>query len=140
MAEKMIERRLCLRFKVPGATINYVKIGLFGKRKSSVEEFCPMLDMSRGGVRFLTQKLLSFRSKVAVEIFIPAERQPLTFTGRVIWAGFNPGKSYKYQVGIKFDVYGEEKKQNNPANLTRIIGFEQRFLEPGGPLGAENQA
>lgn len=126
MGEKEMERRLCQRFNVPGTTASYVKIGLFGRRKKVVEEFCPVLDMSRGGIRFLTQKLLNFKSRIEINVSVPGERAPLTLIGRVVWASFNPGKSYRYQAGIKFTPYGEEKNLNNPDFLSRIIALERR--------------
>ncbi len=126
MGEKEIERRLCQRFNVPGTTTSYVKIGLFGRRKKVVEEFCPVLDMSRGGIRFLTQKLLNFKSRIEINVSVPGERGPLTLIGRVVWASFNPGKSYRYQAGIKFSPYGGDKGQNDPDFLSRIIALEQK--------------
>ena len=77
MGEKGIERRLCQRFKIPGATVSYHK-GRFLSSKARIdEEFCPVLDLSRGGVRFLTQKPLKFKSKVYLQLSIPGERVPL---------------------------------------------------------------
>ena len=66
MGDKEIERRLCQRFKIPGATISYRKESSFRTRAD--EEFCPVLDLSRGGVRFLTQKPLKFKSKVVLQM------------------------------------------------------------------------
>ncbi len=129
MADKGIERRLCQRFKVPGATLSYRRETLFSPENRYAEEFCPVLDVSRGGVRFLTQKALKFKSKVALQISIPGERVPLNLRGRVRWSSFNAGKSYKYQAGVQFNPYGEEKGQNYPGALVKIIALEQKFLE-----------
>jgi hypothetical protein len=130
MAEKGIERRLCQRFKIPGATISYRKEKLFSSRKKIDEEFCPVLDVSRGGVRFLTQKLLKFKSRISLQLSIPGERVPLDLKGRVRWSNFNAGKSYKYQAGVQFNPYGLEKDQNIPQALTKIVALEQKFVEP----------
>ncbi len=129
MVDKGIERRLCQRFKVPGATLSYRRERLFASEGRYAEEFCPVLDVSRGGVRFLTQKSLKFKSKVALQISIPGERVPLNLRGRVRWSSFNAGKSYKYQAGVQFNPYGEEKGQNYPGALVKIIALEQTFLE-----------
>src|SRR5665647_2542054 len=67
MGEKGIERRLCQRFKIPGATVSYRKEKLFSSKTKIDEEFCPVLDLSRGGIRFLTQKPLKFKSKVTLQ-------------------------------------------------------------------------
>jgi Tfp pilus assembly protein PilZ len=133
MGEKGIERRLCQRFKIPGATVSYRKEKLLLSKTKIDEEFCPVLDLSRGGVRFLTQKPLKFKSKVILQLSIPGERIPLDLKGRVRWSTFNAGKSYKYQAGVQFSPYGLEKKQNVPQTLTKIVVLEQKFLEPSGP-------
>jgi len=138
MAEKGMERRLCQRFKIDGATVSYRRDKLFASKSGSDEEFCPVLDLSRGGVRFLTQKPLKFKSKISLQLSVPGERVPLDLKGRVRWSTFNSGQSYKYQAGIQFNPYGLEKGQNSPQALTKIVVLEQRFVAPeaaNGPAG-----
>ena len=132
MVEKGLERRLCQRFKIPGATVSYRKAKLFSPKAKVDEEFCPILDLSRGGVRFLTQKPLKFKSKVSLQLSIPGERIPLNLNGRVRWSTFNAGKSYKYQAGVQFNPYGLEKNQNGSQSLTKLVSLEQKYAEPGG--------
>lgn len=133
MGEKGIERRLCQRFKLPGATVSYRKEKLLSSKTKIDEEFCPVLDLSRGGVRFLTQKPLKFKSKVTLQLSIPGERIPLNLKGRVRWSTFNAGKSYKYQAGVQFSPYGLEKNQNVPHVLTKIVTLELKFIDQGSP-------
>jgi len=130
MEERGLERRACQRFKIPGATASYAK-GKFGlsKKGEFIEEFCPVVDISRGGIQFLTLKPLKNNAKLTLKIAIPGERVPLTLKGEVRWSAPNPGKSYKYQVGIQFYPYGEKEDQNYPGNLVKIIALEQKFLE-----------
>jgi Tfp pilus assembly protein PilZ len=135
MGEKEVERRLCQRFKIPGATISYRKEKLFSSKTGADEEFCPVLDLSRGGIRFLTQKPLKFKSRIHLQLSIPGERVPLDLKGRVRWSTFNAGKSYKFQAGVQFNPYGLEKGQNVPQTLTKIVGLEQRFVEPETAAG-----
>jgi Tfp pilus assembly protein PilZ len=137
MGDKGVERRLCQRFKIPGSTISYRREKLFSAQTGFSDEFCPVLDISRGGVRFLTQKPLKIKSKVVLQISIPGERIPLILRGRVRWSSFNPGKSYKYQTGVQFNPYGEEKSQNYPGNLVKIIALEQKFSEPTNGEGGD---
>lgn len=131
MSEKGIERRLCQRFRIPGATISYTRQKLLFSPKGFHEEFCPVLDISRGGVRFLTQRPLKFKAKVILQISVPGERVPLNLKGHIRWTSFNPGKSYKFQAGVQFNAYGEKKDQNYPGTLVKIIALEQKFIEPG---------
>ena len=133
MGDKGMERRLCQRFKIAGATVSYRRDRFFSPKAKVDEEFCPVLDLSRGGVRFLTQKPLKFKSKVSLQLSIPGERIPLEMKGRVRWSTFNAGKSYKYQAGVQFNPYGLEKDQNPPQALTKLVGLEQKFIQPEPP-------
>lgn len=125
------EGRECIRFEVPGATVSYKKKKLFSSKEKYGEEFCPVLDMSRGGIRFLTQNPLKINSRLILKISLPGEKIPLNQMGHVRWASFNVGKSYKYQIGVQFDPYGEKKGQNYPGNLTKTIALEQKFAPKG---------
>jgi len=136
MGEKDVERRLCQRFTIPGATISYRKEGLFSSKTRTEEEFCPVLDLSRGGIRFLTQKPLKFKSRVLLQLSVPGERVPLDLRGRVRWSTFNSGQSYKYQAGVQFNPYGLERGQNVPQTLTKIVALETKFVDPAHPVGS----
>lgn len=140
MSDKGIERRLCQRFKIPGATVSYQRERRFFPPKGFEQEFCPVLDVSRGGVRFLTQKPLKSKARVVLQISIPGERIPLNLRGQVRWSSFNPGKSYKFQSGVQFNAYGEKKGQNYPGALVKIIALEQKFIEPGDQGGTANNS
>lgn len=133
MKDKNIEQRSCFRFRIPGATVSYRTIRLLRKQQKFQEEFCPVLDISRGGIHFLTQNLLKFRSKVEVAVFVPGEVTPFYLKGKIIWCTFNPGKSYKYQVGLQFNPYGEEKNQNPPSVLLRLASLEEKFTNAENP-------
>ncbi|MCJ7643378.1 MAG: PilZ domain-containing protein [Candidatus Aminicenantes bacterium] len=140
MSDKGVERRLCHRFKIPGSTVAYTKQKFLLSPKGFDEEFCPVLDISRGGVRFLTQKPLKFKAKVVLQISIPGERVPLNLKGCIRWSSFNPGKSYKFQAGVQFNAYGEKKDQNYPGSLVKIIALEQKFIEPGEAESSGNKS
>ncbi|MGD9346092.1 MAG: PilZ domain-containing protein [Candidatus Aminicenantes bacterium] len=122
-----IERRTCIRFEIPGATLSYKKDKALLPESKYGEEFCPILDISRGGLRFLTQENLKINSNVTLKISLPGERVPLVMKGQVRWSAINAGKSYKYQVGVQFNPYGEKKGQNYPGALVKIIALEQKF-------------
>ena len=122
-----IERRTCIRFEIPGATASYrLKKSLLIKSSES-EEFCPVLDISRGGLRFLSKGDLKIGILVTLKISIPGERIPLELHGQVRWSSPEEGGSYKHQVGVQFNPYGEKKGQNYPGSLVKIIALEQKF-------------
>lgn len=123
-----MEKRTCVRFKIPGATVNYKTEKLFPSPGETYgEEFCPVLDLSRGGILFVCQEKLKPETKIHLKLSIPGERSALKLDGIIRRVTPNPGKSYKFQVGTQFFPYGEKKGQNYLGNLVKIISLEQKF-------------
>ncbi len=127
MAEDGYERRSCVRFAIPGATVDYQRKTLLPT--GFIEEFCPLGDISRGGVRFLAQKPIKPETEVSVRISVPGERIPFTMKGVVKWSASAPGKTYSYQIGVKFHPYGDKKEENLPQNMVKIMALEQKYAE-----------
>ena len=121
-----IERRKCRRFAIPGAVISYSQKKPLFSRKNYDEEFCPVLDLSQGGIRFQGQRSLDIDSENIVRISIPGERVPLILKGHVKWQAFDFEK-YKYHAGVQFNPYGENKEENYPGFMVKIIELEQKF-------------
>ena len=128
MEYKGINRRACKRIKIEGATVTYKEGRFFFSKKQYVEEFYPVVEISRGGIRFLGKKLFTISSKVSIKISLPEEESPLILKGRVRWTFLNPAMSYKYQIGIQFDPFGWKKGCNHPEVLEKIMKLEQKFL------------
>jgi Tfp pilus assembly protein PilZ len=125
-----IERRTCIRFEIPGATVSYkLKKPLLAKTTYG-EEFCPTIDLSRGGLRFLSQEEMKIGTPIMLKISIPGERIPLELHGQIRWVAPQMGMSYKCQIGVQFSPYGEKKGQNYPGSLVKIIALEQKFAPP----------
>jgi hypothetical protein len=131
MAERMQERRVCERFFIPGAVINYKEESFLFSRKY-VEDAFPVSDISRGGVGFLCNAPLKIDADVTMKIIIPGGGAPLILKGRVRWILLNPEKSYKYQIGVQFAPYGEKRGENDLEILQRIIALETQFLKGPG--------
>lgn len=128
MVFKGIDRRACKRIKIEGATVTYKEGRFFFSKKQYVEEFYPIVEISRGGVRFLGKKLFTISSKVSIKISLPEESSPLILTGKVRWTSLNPAVSYKYQIGIQFDPFAWKKGCNHPEVLEKIMKLEQKFI------------
>ncbi len=128
MEYKGINRRAYKRIKIRGATVTYKEGKFFFSKKQYVEEFYPVIEISRGGVRFLGKKLFAISSKVSIKISIPEESSPLVLKGRIRWTSLNPAVSYKYQIGIQFDPFALKKGCNHPEVLEKIMKLEQKFL------------
>jgi hypothetical protein len=71
MEAKGAERREHKRFNIPGATVSVRLEKYFFSRRRYVEEFYPVMEISRGGIRFVGQRLISTTSKVSLKIAIP---------------------------------------------------------------------
>lgn len=135
------EKRLCQRFMIPGATISYRKERWLGSRKEFDEEFCPLHNISRGGVSFSCRQNLKPGTALIIQISIPGEMVPLTQLGEVRWSAGQDNSNYPYKVGVQFQAYGNQKGQNYPGNLVKIIALEHKFAEvkKKGP-GEESEA
>ena len=128
MEYKGINRRAYKRIKIEGATVTYKEGRFFFSKKQYVEEFYPVVEISRGGVRFLGKKLFTISSQVSIKISLPEEPSPLILRGKVRWTSLDPTMSYMYQIGIQFDPFGLKKGCNHPEVLEKIMKLEQKFL------------
>ncbi len=128
MEYKGIDRRAYKRIKIKGATVTYKEGRFFFSKKQYVEEFYPVVEISRGGVRFLGKKLFTISSQVSLKISLPEEPSPLILRGQIRWTSLNPAMSYKYQIGIQFDPFALKKGCNHPEILEKIMKLEQKFL------------
>ena len=130
MSDPELEKRTCARFRIPGATVAYKKEkSLFKRSPDYGGEFLPMLDLSRGGIRFLTSEAIALDTKVHLSIQVPGDPSPLKIDGTVRWSAPNIGHSFKYQIGVQFYPYGEKKGMNYPGTLVKIIAIEQKFMD-----------
>jgi Tfp pilus assembly protein PilZ len=128
MEYKGIDRRAYKRVKIEGATVTYKEGRFFFSKKQYVEDFLPVVEISRGGVRIMGKKLFTIASKISLKISIPDEPSPLILRGRVRWTSLNPAKDYKYQIGIQFDPFALKKGCNHPEILEKIMRLEEKFL------------
>lgn len=126
MAERP-ERRACERFVIPWATASY-KVEGFISSGHFTEDLFPVVDISRGGLRLLTNSLLKVEARVTLMILIPGDAVALDLRGKVNWVAPNLEKSFKYQVGIQFAPYGENKGENSLEVFKRLKAIEERFL------------
>ena len=133
MSEKSFEKRLCVRFQIPGAEVKYKKESTFFKKSDFGDEPLPLIDISRGGIRFFAHEIPKFDSRITIRIFLPEESAPLVLEGTVRWYSPNPDARYKYQIGVQILPYGGGKDENSPAALHKIIELEEKFLAETEP-------
>jgi hypothetical protein len=123
-----MEKRECHRFNIPGTTLYYKKDSMFHHKGPYPDKYYPVLDISRGGLRFLTNERPQIGLPVEVRISVPeADYQP-EIKGVVRWVSRNLEKSYRYQTGVVFNAYGDKKKENPSEILSFIQSLEQDHL------------
>ena len=122
------ERRRFTRFKVPGAKVTYFQKFFFFSSIVYSEEFCPVVDVSRGGIQFLSRRFFKSLKKILMQIYIPEEESCLNLTGRIKWSFFNPFGDYNYQVGIQFEPFVGRKGYNHSQALDKLASLETKFL------------
>lgn len=127
-----LKRKRFKRLRIKGATVNFIQKHFLFYKGDYSEEFCPVIDLSRGGIRFLCRRLLStLIKKITVQIYIPGEKSYLNLKGRIKWISLNPSMNYRYQVGVQFNSFGERKEDNRPEILERLIALERKVLAQG---------
>lgn len=127
MPQAVEDKRENKRFSLPWLSLYYRKERLFSSKNNYAEEQCPIIDISRGGLRFLTLKPININAKLTLKILIPNEEDPLIIKGVVRWRSVSPTRSFKHQIGIKFYPFIKKKGQNDPRYLKKIIELEQLF-------------
>jgi hypothetical protein len=125
MPDHDLEKRGCGRFRIPGATVRTKRKKTLFRKDGYCHESSPLLDLSRGGVRFLTSAKLPLDAAVTIEMTIPGEDTPLAVLGHVRWFAPHRDPIFKYQFGVQFDPYGDKESYNPPEILDRIIALEQ---------------
>jgi PilZ domain-containing protein len=116
------ERRSCERFAVPGATVDWESDREPGRSGSE----CPLGDLSRGGVRFLTPAPPEGGTLLRVALHIPGEPEPVRLRGSVVWRLVSSGQIHN--VAIAFEPYSSSPGANQPDALERLVAIEARFL------------
>jgi|YelNatPaOPRAMG01_1025707.scaffolds.fasta_scaffold67642_2 hypothetical protein len=121
-----LDRRICERFQIPGATVSYKKKGLLRMGRTFAETSCPLVEISYNGVRFLNRKELEPDQEILVEILSPANETALTLKGKVIWSEAVEGNGY--HTGIQFYPYGRKKGENEPRKLSHIKRWAEKYV------------
>jgi len=128
MPSREKERRACARFVVFGATVTYSgKTGLLA-RKIVEDERRPVVNMSRGGLLFLSQQNIKPDAGLTITLRDAGDQVVCALKARVIWTSPSFGESYPYKVAVQFAPYGSGADCNPPEDLEKIKELEATHL------------
>jgi len=126
-----LKKRKCKRFLIPGTTLYYGKKASGFFRQKYSEDFYPVINLSRGGAKFLCNERLRAGSAIMVKLNIPEINEHPEIIANVRWISKNPEQSYKYQTGIEFNAYGTGRNENPASVLTLLENLEQSGFNKG---------
>ncbi len=115
-----MKKRNCKRFSVIGVTLYYRKKPLLWGRGEFTRDYFPVLDMSRGGLRFLSNHKISPSSALTLKVNFPGVDHPKEIKAVLRWVARNREESYRYQNGVSFNAYGNGK-QENPLEILDLL-------------------
>ncbi len=123
--EEVDDRRESPRFELEGMTLEYERPKVFTGTDPLAENDCPVLDLSRGGLRFLTNKRLSAGMQLNLRISVPDDPEVAALRGQVLWAFLNRGP-YRHRIGVQFAPFGDEAGCNTAVTLAILERWESR--------------
>jgi hypothetical protein len=123
----MLERRICERFIVPGSAITYRVQRFFTRNQPFTNTLYPVTDLSKGGLSFLSDNPLKENKKISLRLHTSEKENPIQLEGKIAYVVINPGGSYKYRVGIKFNPFGTKEDFNRLENLNRLEELEKAY-------------
>ena len=113
------ERRAFGRFDIPGASLSYKETAFL--RKGLVEEFCPIQNLSRGGLKMLCRQPIWPGRKLSLSLNFAEDDLVLEWSGRVAWIYPVRDADFAFSAGVQFDPFEE---QQNPRAAAVLAGFE----------------
>ncbi len=76
------------------------QVPIDAKRQSIFDQFCSV-DISKGGVGFISKKPIALSAKIAIELEVDPNQGSALMMGKVVWVKPDQ-KRHHYRVGIKF--------------------------------------
>jgi hypothetical protein len=123
--DEKIQRRP--RFVIPRTTVKY-QTHNFWTRKPGFSNPCPLVDLSRAGLAFLTDYAPKLGMWVSMCLKFPEREDILRVEGHVVYVVATGIAGYRYRVGIKFWPFANRGYCNALKALDVLVGFEKTFL------------
>ena len=125
---RRLRQRAYNRFAVPGATVSCVVT----EKKPFPVETCPLSDIDRGGLSFLTNYSPAVGSEINLIVSPPSLTESFELCGHVIYAiSRGPGLTYGYRVGVELKPFTRSGDGNSIQSLNAIKTLEQTYDKRG---------
>lgn len=115
------DRRKNTRFRVRNCVVRYADTHFQSFRTEHAGDH-QLLDLSRGGMKFVAQWEVAPGTQLAISLHVPAYANPIPLTGKVAWCRSIPGEEGVFLVGLAF------------GNLVERSAEALRRLEQDGKL------
>jgi len=90
------------------------------------------LDISEGGLCFVTKRRLETNANLRVKLNLPAQESPLpVITGRVAWIKETESSEHKYKIGLEFIHLSRENHQAISKLIKNISSSRSRYVGTG---------
>ena len=119
-----LKKRNCKRFSIPGITLHYREKAFFFFAGKYSEDYYPVINLSKGGAKFLCNQRLAPGNRITIRLDIPGMDQPHEILANIKWISKNLEKSYRYQTGISFNSYGVRNNENSMEILSFLKALE----------------
>lgn len=119
------ERRSFARFEVPGASLSYRAGGFL--RKGPAEEFCPVENLSLGGLKMLCRLPLRPGRRLALRMSFADDDLILEWSGRVAWIFPVRDADFAFSMGVHFDPLEGRRNPKAVAVLAALKSLEKKY-------------
>jgi hypothetical protein len=116
--------RVRRRILIPKATVRYRIFG-FWRRKTDFSNQCPLVDVSRDGLAFLSDLAQKPREKILLLLRIPTEPDALQIRGHVVYSVATGIIGYRHRIGVRFFPFAEKRGCNSPKALDVLVKLEE---------------
>jgi hypothetical protein len=112
------------RIILPGATVSIL---LRGRtiHDSGVPNSCPLIDISKGGLAFLSDRPLKLGRRVSLILRCTEITNTLCLEGRVVHTVASDIAGYPYRVGVRFMPFEAKRGCNSPEILEVLTQLEK---------------
>ncbi len=121
-----VERRASVRLEIPGASLRYRLRGLFGPK--SGEDFCPVENISRGGLKMLCRRPLRPGQKLAIDVVFEEDDARFDWKGQVVWIFPVQNRDFAFAAGISFAPYQDSGDEQAAAVRAVLEKLEKKYL------------